>query len=89
MCNIFLLAGPTGQWQLLIDLRPDKLELSMLPKPEVGQLVRLEGVDERLVIKAVNQDGGRVDVYPQSNPAGVMHDVPCVDLLLIEDYSAD
>jgi hypothetical protein len=61
----------------------------MLPKPEIGQLVRLENYDERLVIKSVSDDGGKVDLVSETDPSYQISDVPCLDLLLAEDYSAD
>jgi hypothetical protein len=61
----------------------------MLPKPEIGQLVRLENHDERLVIKSVSDDGGKVDLVSETDSSYQISDVPCLDLLLAEDYSAD
>ena len=40
----------------------------MLPKPEVGQLVRLENYDERLIITSVSEDGGKVDLVSETDP---------------------
>jgi hypothetical protein len=61
----------------------------MLPKPDVGQLVRLETYDGRLIVKKVSDDGGRVDLVSETDPNFTINDVPCLDLLLTEDYSAD
>jgi hypothetical protein len=61
----------------------------MLPKPDVGQLVRLETYDGRLIVKKVSDDGGRVDLVSETDPKLAINDVPCLDLLLAEDYSAD
>jgi hypothetical protein len=61
----------------------------MLPKPDVGQLVRLETYDGRLIVKRVSDDGGRVDLVSETDPSLTINDVPCLDLLLTEDYSAD
>ena len=61
----------------------------MLPKPDVGQLVRLETYDGRLIVKRVSDDGGRVDLASEADPNLTINDVPCLDLLLTEDYSAD
>ena len=61
----------------------------MLPKPDVGQLVRLETYDGRLIVKRVSDDGGRVDIVSEADPNFTINDVPCLDLLLTEDYSAD
>jgi hypothetical protein len=40
----------------------------MLPKPDVGQLVRLETYDGRLIVKRVSDDGGRVDLVSETDP---------------------
>lgn len=61
----------------------------MLPKPMVGQLVRLEKYDERFIVKRVSDDGGRVDLVSETDPKLAINDVLCLDLLLAEDYSAD
>ena len=61
----------------------------MLPKPDVGQLVRLETYDGRLIVKRVSDDGGRVDLVSEVDPNLTISNVPCLDLLLTEDYSAD
>jgi hypothetical protein len=61
----------------------------MLPKPDVGQLVRLETYDGRLIVKKVSDDGGRVDLVSETDPNLTINDVPCLDLLFTEDYSAD
>jgi hypothetical protein len=61
----------------------------MLPKPDVGQLVRLEAYDGRLIVKKVSDDGGRVDLISETDPNLTINDVSCLDLLLTEDYSAD
>jgi hypothetical protein len=61
----------------------------MLPKPDVGQLVRLETYDGRLIVKKVSDDGGRVDLVSETDPNLTFNDVPCLELLPTEDYSAD
>jgi hypothetical protein len=61
----------------------------MLPTPQVGQYVRLEDYDGRLIIKSVSEDGGSVDLISQCDPNYVRNAVRCVDLLLAEDYSAE
>jgi hypothetical protein len=61
----------------------------MLPKPEIGQLVRLDRYEGRLIIKAVSDDGGKVDLVSESDPTYTIDGVACVDLLLANDYSAD
>jgi hypothetical protein len=61
----------------------------MLPEPEIGQFVRLENHNERLIIKSVSSDGGKVDLISETDPAYQIKDVPCLDLLLAENYSAE
>ena len=64
----------------------------ILPKPEVGQLGRLENYDERLILTFVSDDGGKVDLVDVVSETDLTHrisDVPCLDLLLAEDYSAE
>jgi hypothetical protein len=60
----------------------------MLPTPQIGQYVRLDDYRGRLIVKAVNEDGGRVDLVSECDPEYVRNDVRCVDLLLAEDYAA-
>jgi hypothetical protein len=64
-------------------------EIAMLPTPQVGQLVRLNDYEGRLIVKAVSEDGGKVDLVSECDPRYVRNDVRCVDLLLAEDYSAE
>lgn len=61
----------------------------MLPAPQIGQYVRLDDYEGRLIVKAVSNDGGIVDLVSESDPNYVRNDVRCVDLLLAEDYSAE
>ncbi len=61
----------------------------MLPKPDIGQLVRLPDYEGRLIIKAVSEDGGKVNVVSESDPSYTCADVPCDELLLADGYSAD
>jgi hypothetical protein len=61
----------------------------MLPKPQIGQLVSLETYEGRLIIKSVSEDGGNVDLVSEADPSYELKDVPCLDLLLVQDYSAD
>ena len=61
----------------------------MLPKPDVGQLVRLETYDGRLIVKRVSDDGGRVHLVSEADPNLTINDVPCLDVLLTEDHLAD
>jgi hypothetical protein len=64
-------------------------EIVMLPTPQIGQYVRLDDYGGRLIVKAVSEDGGRVDLISECDPKYVRIDVRCVDLLLAEDYSAE
>jgi hypothetical protein len=57
----------------------------MLPKQDVGQLVRLEAYDGRLIVKRVSDDGGKVDLVSETDPNLTFNDVPCLELLLTED----
>lgn len=61
----------------------------MLPSPQIGQYVRLEDYDGILIVQAVSEDGGRVDLVSKCDPKYVRNNVRCVDLLLAEDYSVE
>lgn len=61
----------------------------MLPTPQIGQYVRLDDYEGRLIVKTVSEDGGRVDLVSACDPKYLRNDVRCVDLLLAEDYSAE
>jgi hypothetical protein len=61
----------------------------MLPTPQVGQLVRLEDYGERLIVKAVGNDGSSVDLVSESDASYECKSVPCLNLLLAEDYSTE
>lgn len=61
----------------------------MLPTPQIGQYVRLDDYGGRLIVKAVSEDGGRVDLVSERDSKYLRKDVHCVDLLLAEDYSAE
>lgn len=61
----------------------------MLPTPQIGQYVRLDDYEGRLIVKTVSEDGGRVDLVSECDPNYVRNDVGCIDLLLAEDYSAE
>lgn len=61
----------------------------MLPTPQIGQLVRMETHDARLIIKYVSEDGGKVELVSEADSSFELKDVPCLDLLLVQDYSAD
>ena len=61
----------------------------MLPTPQVGQLVRLEDYNGRLIVKSVSDDGSSVDLISESDTSYERKNVPCLDLLLAEDFSAE
>jgi hypothetical protein len=61
----------------------------MLPTPQVGQLVRLDDYDGRLVVKQVSSDGSSVDLVSEFDASYERRNVPCLDLLLAEDYSTE
>jgi hypothetical protein len=61
----------------------------MLPTPQIGQYVRLENYGARLIVKAVSEDGSRVDLVSECDPKYVRNEVRCIDLLLAEDYAAE
>ena len=63
--------------------------LPVQPTPQVGQFVRLEGYKGRLVIKAVSEDGGLVDLVSECDPNYIRNNVPCMDLLIGEDTGAE
>jgi len=61
----------------------------MLPTPQVGQLVRLDDYNGRLIVKEVSNDGSSVDLVSECDAAYERKNVPCLDLLLAEDYSSE
>ena len=61
----------------------------MLPTPQIGQFVRLEDYKDRLIVKAVSSDGSSVDLVSESDANYDLKSVPCLDLLLAEDYSSE
>jgi hypothetical protein len=61
----------------------------MLPTPQVGQFVRLDDYNERLVVKQVSSDGSSVDLVSECDASYERKNVPCLDLLLAEDYSSE
>ena len=61
----------------------------MLPTPQVGQFVRLDDYNERLVVKQVRSDGSSVDLVSECDASYERKNVPCLDLLLAEDYSSE
>ena len=56
--------------------------------PEVGQVVRLEGYGERLVVKSVSEDEQRVSLVTMADHPAVYGEVPVRELLPGEDLSA-
>jgi hypothetical protein len=56
----------------------------MLPKPQVGQKVRVEKQDGVFVVKTVSADGGQVDLVSANDKGVELTDIPCLDLLLAE-----
>lgn len=61
----------------------------MLPKPEMGQKVLVDGREQRFIVKAVSSDGARVNLMSENAPGIELLNVPCVALLLDEGESAD
>jgi hypothetical protein len=61
----------------------------VLPTPQVGQFVRLDDYNERLVVKQVSSDGSSVDLVSECDASYERKNVPCLDLLLAEDYSSE
>jgi hypothetical protein len=51
-------------------------ERVMLPTPQVGQLVRLDDYDGRLIVKGVSDDGSSVDLISESDTAHEMRECP-------------
>jgi hypothetical protein len=56
----------------------------MLPKPDVGQRVRVEGREGDFLVKSVSEDGGSVDVVTEADPSVEITGVPCLSLMLPE-----
>jgi hypothetical protein len=56
----------------------------MLPKPDVGQKVRVEGYEGDFIVKSVNEDGGVVDVVSEADQSVEVMGVPCLSLMLPE-----
>jgi hypothetical protein len=59
-------------------------EIVLLPKPEVGQIVRLDTYEGKLIITAVSEDGSTVDLASAANPNHSLKGVPCQQLLPAE-----
>jgi len=47
----------------------------MLPKPVTGQIVRHENYDGNLIVNAVSEDGGTVDLVSMSDPTFTLRNV--------------
>jgi hypothetical protein len=56
----------------------------MLPKPDVGQKVRVEGHEGDFFVKSVSEDGGMVDVVAEADPSVEITGVSCLSLMLPE-----
>ena len=56
--------------------------------PEVGQVVRLDNHDEKLVVKSLSQDGCRVELVSMTDDPRVVSGVAVAELLPGEDLSA-
>ena len=56
----------------------------MLPKPDVGQRVRVEGRDEDFIVKAVSADGGIVDLVSEADSSLEVTGVAYLSLMLPE-----
>jgi len=61
----------------------------MLPTPQIGQFVRLDDYRGRLIVKDVSSDGSSVDLVGECDANYERKNVPCLDLLLAEDYSSE
>ena len=61
----------------------------LLPKPEVGLRVLVDGREQRFIVKAVSSGGARVNLMSEYDPEMELLDVPCLDLLLDEGESAN
>ena len=59
-----------------------------MPVPETGQIVRLENVEDQLIVKKVNEDAQTVDLVSANGDAHTLGSVPVADLLPGEDLSA-
>jgi hypothetical protein len=56
----------------------------LLPKPEVGQIVRLDTFKNQFIVTAVSEDGGTVDLASTGDPNHSLRSVPCEQLLPAE-----
>jgi hypothetical protein len=56
----------------------------LLPKPEVGQIVRLDSFEGKLIVVSVSEDGGSVDLVSAADPSHSLSGVPCEQFLPAE-----
>ena len=56
----------------------------MLPKPEVGQIVRLDTYEGESIVTTVSEDGSTVDLASAADPNYSLRGVPCQQLLPAE-----
>jgi hypothetical protein len=56
----------------------------LLPKPEVGQIVRLDTYESKLIVTAVSEDGSTVDLASAADPNYSLNGVPFRQLLPAE-----
>jgi len=59
-----------------------------MPTPEVGQVVRIEGYDEKLVVKSLSEDESAVELVTESGDPCEPRKIPIAELLPGEDLSA-
>jgi hypothetical protein len=59
-------------------------EIALLPEPEVGQIVRLDTYEGKLIVTAVSEDGNTVDLASAADPSQSFNGVPCQQLLPAE-----
>jgi hypothetical protein len=59
-----------------------------MPTPEVGQFVRLDGHEERLIVKSLSEDESVVELVSLTDHPCALTEVPVKDLLPGEDLSA-
>jgi hypothetical protein len=56
----------------------------LLPKPEVGQIVRLDTYEGESIVTTVSEDGSTVDLASAADPNYSLRGVPCQQLLPAE-----
>jgi hypothetical protein len=59
-----------------------------MPIPETGQVVRLENIEDQLIVKAVNEKAQTVELVSAYGNSHSLEGVPVADLLPGEDLSA-